>query len=88
MLNDLLTPFVRLVLFKLSLVTGEAIYQWAHGGCDRSAENSYSSMAPDPTFTFARSLCCPTLDFVYDFLGGWGWGCNTRLTSQIDIYLN
>jgi hypothetical protein len=33
-------------------------YTWfrlrAHGGCDRSAEDAYSSMAPDPTFALLR----------------------------------
>ena len=27
---------------------------WAHGGCDRSAEDAYSSMAPDPTFALSE----------------------------------
>jgi hypothetical protein len=31
------------------------------GGCDRSAEDSYSFMESDPTFTF----CCLTLDFGF-----------------------
>ena len=26
----------------------------AHGGCDRSAEDAYSSMAPDPTFALSE----------------------------------
>jgi hypothetical protein len=42
-------------------------FEWfgdkAHGGCDRSAEYAYSSMAPDPTFAFVGGPCCPTLDF-------------------------
>jgi hypothetical protein len=29
---------------------------WAHGGCDRSAEDAYSSMAPDPAFAFRVAL--------------------------------
>jgi hypothetical protein len=37
----------------------------AHGGCDRSAEDAYSSMAPDPTFIFFGGPCCLTLDFVF-----------------------
>ena len=48
--------------------------QWGeitHGGCDRSAEDAYSSMAPDPTFGFVGGPCCPTLDVVYLFLGLW-----------------
>jgi hypothetical protein len=39
----------------------------AHGGCDRSAEDAYSSTAPDPTFAFVGDPCCPTLDFVIAF---------------------
>jgi hypothetical protein len=34
---------------------------------DRSAEDAYSSKAPDPTFTFVGGLCCPTLEFVIAF---------------------
>ena len=40
----------------------------AHGGCDWSAEDAYSSMAPDPAFAFVEGPCCPTLDFVCVFL--------------------
>jgi hypothetical protein len=36
----------------------------AHGGCDRSAEDAYSSMAPDPAPAFVGGPCCPTLGFV------------------------
>jgi hypothetical protein len=35
--------------------------------CDQSAEDAYSSTAPDPTFAFVGGSCCPTLDFVIDF---------------------
>jgi hypothetical protein len=38
-----------------------------HGGCDRSAEDAYSSAAPDPTFTFVGDPCCSTLNFVITF---------------------
>jgi hypothetical protein len=48
------------------------LYIWfqlrAHGGCDRSAEGAYSSMAPYPTFTFVEGLCGPTPYFVLSFL--------------------
>jgi hypothetical protein len=37
----------------------------AHSGCDRSAEDAYSSAAPDPTFAFVGGPCCLTLDFVF-----------------------
>jgi hypothetical protein len=40
----------------------------AHGGCDRSSEDAYSSTATDPTFAFVGGPCCPTLDFVITFL--------------------
>jgi hypothetical protein len=36
-------------------------------GCDRSAEDAYSSASPDPTFAFVGGPCCPTLDFVIVF---------------------
>jgi hypothetical protein len=36
--------------------------------CDRSAEDAYSSAAPDPTFAFVEGLCRPTPDFVIAFL--------------------
>jgi hypothetical protein len=39
----------------------------AHGGCDRSAEDVYSFVAPDPTFAFVEDPCCPKLDFVISF---------------------
>jgi hypothetical protein len=43
------------------------IWNGALGGCDWSAEDAYSSAAPDPTFAFAGGPCCPTLDFVIAF---------------------
>jgi hypothetical protein len=36
-------------------------------GCDRSAEDDYSSAAPDPTFAFSGGPCCTTLDIVIAF---------------------
>jgi hypothetical protein len=46
-------------------------YAWfrlrAHGECDWSAEDAYSSTAPDPTFALVGSLCCPALNFVFAF---------------------
>ena len=39
----------------------------AHGWCDRSTEDAYSSMAPDPTFAFVGGPFCPTLDLVIAF---------------------
>jgi hypothetical protein len=49
------------------LTTNIWIWSGAHGGCDRSAEDAYSSMALDPTFAFVGGLWCPTLDFVIAF---------------------
>jgi hypothetical protein len=40
----------------------------AYGGCDRWAEDAYSSEVPDPTLSIVGGLCCPTLDFVIAFL--------------------
>jgi hypothetical protein len=37
----------------------------AHGGCDRSAEDAYSSMAPDPTLAFVVGPCCLTLEYIF-----------------------
>jgi hypothetical protein len=39
----------------------------AHGGCDRSAEDDYSSEAPDPTFAVVGGPCCPTIDLEIAF---------------------
>jgi hypothetical protein len=39
-----------------------------NGGCYRSAEGAYSSMAPDSIFTFVEAwggACCPTLDYIF-----------------------
>jgi hypothetical protein len=37
-------------------------YTWfrqsAHGGCDRSAEDAYPSVAHDPTFAYVAGPCC------------------------------
>jgi hypothetical protein len=39
----------------------------AHGRCDRSAEDAYTSATPDPTFAVVGGLCCPILDFEFAF---------------------
>jgi hypothetical protein len=52
-------------LHSLHMTTN--IWNGAHGGCDRSAEDSYSSVAPDPTFTFIGGPCCPTFEAVIAF---------------------
>jgi hypothetical protein len=44
-------------------------YTWsenrAHGRCDRSTGNAYSSKAPDPTSGISRGPCLPILWFVF-----------------------
>jgi hypothetical protein len=37
----------------------------AHGGCDQSIGDAYSSMAPDPTSDIFRCPCTPILWFVF-----------------------
>jgi hypothetical protein len=37
----------------------------AHGGCDRSIGDAYSSMTPDPTSDIFRGPCTPILWFVF-----------------------
>jgi hypothetical protein len=37
----------------------------AHGGCDRSTGDAYSSIGPDPTSDIFRGLCTPILWFVF-----------------------
>jgi hypothetical protein len=63
--------FYKTVVFILALATGNPVYlisiERAYGGCDRSAEDAYSSMAPDRTFAFLAGPCCPSLDFVFAF---------------------
>jgi hypothetical protein len=53
-------------LDTLILTTDIWILSGAHDGCDRSAEDAYSSMAPDPASAFVGGPCCPTFDFVID----------------------
>jgi hypothetical protein len=37
------------------------------GGCNRSAEDAYSSAAHYLTFSFVGGMCCPIFDFVFSF---------------------
>jgi hypothetical protein len=56
------------VVSVLALTTGNPVYlilTKAHTGCDRSAEDAYSPMAPDATFAFVGGQCCLTIDFVF-----------------------
>jgi hypothetical protein len=65
-LTDFDCGFFRLPNFDtLNLSTD--IWNGAHRGRDRSAEDAYSSVTPDPTFAFVGGPCCPTLDFVFAF---------------------
>jgi hypothetical protein len=61
---------VRL-LFPYWLWWQVILYTWfwlrVHGGCDWSAEDAYSTAAPDPTFAFVEGLCCPALEFLFAF---------------------
>ena len=56
---------------------------WTRGGCDRSAGDAYSSVAPDPTHF--RGPFCPMLTrFVYLF---WAFLAILTLVSLILVYL-
>jgi hypothetical protein len=46
-----------------SLLKGLIFWNRAHSGCGRS-NYTHSSTAPDPTFAFVKTSCCPTLDFI------------------------
>jgi hypothetical protein len=48
-------------LDTLILTTDFYVKYGAHGGCDRSAGDAYSSMAPDPTSDIFRGPCTPIL---------------------------
>jgi hypothetical protein len=70
MLNDLFHTICKTVICILALTTDNPVYLIStkgQGGCDRSADDAYSSAAPDPTFSFVGGPCCPTLDFVIAF---------------------
>jgi hypothetical protein len=70
MLNDLFHTLCYTVVSILALSTGNPVYLIStkvHGGCDRSAEDAYSSMAPDLTFAFVGGPCCLTLDLYLPF---------------------
>jgi FtsH-binding integral membrane protein len=41
--------------------------KWGSRRVDRSAEDAFSSKAPDPIVAFVGVPCCPTLDFVIAF---------------------
>jgi hypothetical protein len=61
----------KTVVSILALATGNPVYLISTKGarlCGRSAEDAYSSVAPDSTFAFVLGLYCPILDFVFVFL--------------------
>jgi hypothetical protein len=63
-------PWNWTVIPTLALTTGNPVYLISPKGtseCDRSAEDAYSSITPDPTFTFVEDPWCPTLEFVIAF---------------------
>jgi hypothetical protein len=72
MLHDLFHTLCYTVVSILAFTRGYPEYlilTKADGRCDRSAEDTYSSAAPDPTFAFVEDLFCFKLDFVFAFLG-------------------
>jgi hypothetical protein len=52
-------------LDTLILTTDFYVWYGAHGGCDGSAGDTYSSMAPDPTAVIFRGPFTPILWFVF-----------------------
>jgi hypothetical protein len=62
MLNDLFPTLCFTVVSILDLTTANPYTQFrlrANDGCNRSAEDAYSSATPDPTFTFVRGPYFP-----------------------------
>jgi hypothetical protein len=55
----------------------------AHGGCDRSTGDAYSSMAPDPTSGVFRGPCKP--DFHCGLFHYLNW--TLILTTEFSVYL-
>ena len=55
----------------------------AQGGCDRSAGDAYSSMAPDPTSGVSRGPCKP--DFYCGLFHYLNWTLN--LTADFSVNL-
>jgi hypothetical protein len=74
-------------------------YFWlrAHGWCDRSTEDAYSSQAPDPTSVVTRGPCKPyfiglfhVLDTDNSFDCGFSrsaWLCSTILSAKCSVHL-
>jgi hypothetical protein len=67
-LSDLFHTLCQTVVFILALTTGDPVYLIStrvHDWYYRSADEPYSSLAPDPSFAFVVGSCCLTLDFVF-----------------------
>jgi hypothetical protein len=58
--NDLICPY-NLSLGNMLSDMFHTNRNRAHGGCDRSTGDAYSSMAPDPTSDIFRGPCAPIL---------------------------
>jgi hypothetical protein len=95
--HTLIWPICWMICFILFVRLSFPYWRWrrvilytyfrlrAHSGCDRSAEDAYSSVASDPTFAFVEGPCFPTLDFVTAF-----WimiAFYTLLTSLFCMYI-
>ena len=79
------------------MTTDISIWNGAHGGCDWSAEDAYSSMAPDPTSGVTRGPCKPYFQYglfhVLDMDTGFDWGfsrftCLDSLILTADCSVN
>jgi hypothetical protein len=74
------------LLWTLILTTNFCIWNGVQGGCDRWAEDAYSSMTPESTFVFVEGPCCPTLDLVFAFW--WHRGLRGRVVKTSVSYHN
>jgi hypothetical protein len=64
------------------------LISYTYGGCNKSAENTYSSMAPAPTFAFVEDLCCPILDLVLFWNHGHVWHIVNFVNSELKLLTN
>jgi hypothetical protein len=62
-----ISQLIRYARFWLRIVPFTWSGNRAHGGCDQSTGDAYSSMAPDPTsgITIPKVCVCPILWFVF-----------------------
>jgi hypothetical protein len=74
-LNDFWRRVIPYTLFRLKV----------HGGYNRSAEDAYSSVAPDPTFAFVGGPCCPTKRFSNCLLD---YDCDLHIVNVAILYSN